>query len=283
MPDHERKNSLVGIPIGDKGEELNRYLLDLTGKGVNLYPETLSRIRGGFISGDLTAQQLLLDAAKTAKNSLLKVRLYLGITDTGLENRSFQPSHRGRYLSEGFTQTIAEQLILSGGNVRSCLRAMRADLVLYAAQDPHQELLNHFVQKAEDYLFAYTNPPSTIGADQKLDINTNWERASISDFYRRLYSLGAPRAIGTWAPYEVEVFSHLYRLQSTGKWLTPLDNLVFERYQVNHDNSGLVALVRERTATDFNDDALIAHVNALAFGKPINPLISQIISQKKSS
>lgn len=275
LPDRERKNTLAGIPIGNKGEDLNPYLVELAGRGVNLYPETLSRIRSGFISGDLTAQQLLLDRSKTAKDPLFKAKLYLDVAEAGIENRSFQRAHPRRYLSEGFTEGIAEQLKLSGGNIRSSLRAMRADLILYVAQEPQQELLTHFVQQAEDYLFAYTNPPSTRGAGQKLDINENWERNSIADFYKRLYALGAPRALGTWAPYEIEVLAQFYQLQLAGKRTSPLDELVFNGYITNHDNNGLVASIRASTAIDFNEDALVAHANALAFGKPINPLISQ--------
>lgn len=274
MPDREPKNSLAGVSIGDKGDELPGYLGELAKRGVSLYPETLSRIRGGFISGSLTTQQLLLHQAKAAENIGLKTGLYLDILSIGLENRSHQTLYPGRYLSNGFTQAIAEQLEFSEGNIRGILRAMRADLVLYCGDNHQPELVGHFVLRAEDYLLAYAIPPSTKGADGKVDMLNNWERDSVLDFYKRLYSLAARRAIGTWVPYEIEVFSHFYQLQQDGGWLTPLDRLVFEGYVANSTNNGLIASIREKTATDFNSDSLIAYANALSFGKPFNPIIS---------
>jgi len=282
MPDREPKNSLAGVPIGDKGDELPRYLEELQRRGVSLYPETLSRIRGGFISGSLTTQQLLLHEAKAAENTEPKTGLYLGIAKSGLENRSTQAFYPARYLSAGFTQAIAEQSEFSVGNIRGILRAMRADLVLYCGHNHQPELVDHFVLRAEDYLLAYVIPPSTKGANGKADMLNNWERGSVLDFYKRLYSLAARRAIGTWVPYEIEVFSHFYQLQQTGGWLTPLDYLVFEGYVTNSTNNALMSWIREKTATDFNNDSLVVHASALSFGKPVNPIISQRKSKSHS-
>lgn len=282
-PEHERRTSLAGVFIGDKNDKLKIFLEELAKRGAPIYETTLSRIRGGDISGSVVTQQLLLGEVLKTGNPQLKCKLFSDIADTAEEMRYHQSGNSPRYLSEGFTKAVAADLDFSDGNVRNCLRAMRADLLLYCiGKSATPDLIVHFVQIAESYLRAYSSPPSDKGAKHKIDIDNHWNRTSVVDFYRRIYGIRGPRTIGTWVPYEVEIFSQFYKLQSDVGWLTPLDKLILDAYRVRGQNDGLVTFVKEKTLIDYNQDALTAHANALAFGSPVNPLISESIGSSKA-
>lgn len=288
-PERKQKSVLAGIPIGSKGDRLGSFLEELNRRGVFIQDTTLSRIRMGVIPGSVVTQQLLLDEVLKSGYPKQKIELFLNLADSAVDLRQYQRSHPQRYLSEGFTEIVAEHLSdatgfpFSGGSVRNCLRAMRADLLLYAEAAASEELIANFAQVAETYLIAYSSPPSEKCARHKMEINRHWDRRSVADFYRRIYAIGGPRTIGSWVPFEVGVLSQFYKLQSNGFWFTPLDKKILRRYRVREQNSVLVDSVRARIFTDFNQDALAAYANALAFGLPVNPLISESIVSTKAS
>lgn len=267
------RTELAGIPIGDRGDSLEKYTRTIASFGVNIRPDSLSRLRRGVRSGTFTEEQLLL--RQTTLCASLKNQLYGAIASNGMELREFQASKPKRYLSTGFTELIAQEIGFPVQDIRNCLRAMRADLIIFSTELPDAALLQLFIPTAHSYLDAYSFPPSCNGAKDKRAIDEKWNRGSIADFYRLLYEKPAPRMIGTWAPYETAVFEEFYRLRELDNVLTPLDRIVQTGYIVVGRNDDLVEDLRRMTATDFNADALTAHANALVFGLPVNPNISE--------
>lgn len=271
----DRKTTLVGVDIGEKFDPLKGVLATLAEKGAEINPRTLSRIRGGFTSGDKTATKLLLGEVLRGESAGLKDQLFLSIAQTGVELRKPQtPYHPERYLSDGFTTAISENLKLRDQDVRSCLRSMRAELVLDSLEKPNSSLRLLFVETAENYLDAYMNPPSTRGADFKKEVYETWDRNSIKDYYQMMYKVRRSRLIGSWTPFEVEVQALFYSQRVESGQPSTLDRMIGDEYSPFSPNPELVDSVRERSATDFNEDALVAHVNALIFGLPTNPFLS---------
>lgn len=96
-----------------------------------------------------------------------------------------------------------------------------------------------------------------------------WDHRTVESFYKNLY-LRSPKAIGTWTPYEIEIFSLFYRQQAeTGNHLTPFDILVLKSYASGLHVSTISSMIKESTGVSVDEKIIEQHRNTVLYGRPV--------------
>lgn len=262
----------LGVPLGEKGSNRRRLTATFRERGLSkLHPTSISRLKAGMISGERTDWRLDASRVLEEDNATLKNPFYEQITQVGLQERTFNTAPQRAHIlkSDHFVEDVAKVLGQDPQVVRRCIRAMRADMVLTQANSPDTALLRQFSDTAESYIDANRQVPPSLRSFAVTALNQAWDHTTIGNFYRNIYAVSGGRVIGTWTPYEMEMFSRFYRQQvAQGNHLTPFDRLVLDSYTKGLPASQIVVEATRSTGIDIDEGVIEQHRNVLAYGRP---------------
>lgn len=282
MPDiHETLAQILGIGVGERNE-LRRPVADqLKASEVIVNLHAITEWRSGASSGIDTAEQLLCgkklrDEKLEPGGARQKDEFYARIASVGLSPsiRVGQANERKRhrYNSNGFTRAVANSLLIDEATMRQCLLAMRVDMLLSLEDEEYAETVDTLRQAADTYLDHYTRPQVHTSEAHK-QMKRQWDRMKTpQNFYKALYNGLGTRSIGTWVPYEVEVFDVFYRQRADQKHvLTPFDIKTLEAGKDDTLRRTVALFIRDETGVLIDDHGIAHHKNLLIYGKPLPP------------
>ncbi len=253
------------IYIGKPGAPRARYVEMFHQRGLHrITPDRLSLVRTGHLSGVYYQHELRAQDTLNAGSSPKKDKLYLSVINPGVNSRYPQASSPERHSSVGLTKAMTWKSGLTNEQVlRRCLRAARAD-ALYSI---HQGGLDGdgFLDAVDEFLGDFSNgTPRSFKSLQEF-----WKaNRSLSDFYRAIAPL--PRTFSAWLPYELDPLKAFYHFQyAHASLLTPFDRLVLEVYRGGDEQ--IIAETRQVTGIGLDKAVIDTHINALLYGKPLNP------------
>lgn len=271
-----RRSEIAGINIGNYEEPKKPVLQELQEQGIVINPNTISQIRGGFMTGGQLECQLRCALVRRQNDSTLKDVFYKEITGSGVAIIE-EEGPRKDLSGTGLLTAIAEVTKMQLGDVRRSLMAMRVDLVCYASSkgDLPEDINRLFREQAEIFI----QHKSKRGSKPVARLDKQWEYRTLVDFYRTMYSLNAVAMIGSWVPYELPVLDQFYLHQEEmGHKLTPLDYAALDsglspltRKPTQVLRETWATKLREETGIAINLPILTNHRNLLTHGSPANP------------
>lgn len=261
----------IGVPLGEKGSNRKNIVEAFEKKGLSgLRPTSVSRLKAGTISGERTDWKL--DASKVLEegNTGSKNQFYQQIAQVGLEHRTFNVAPQRAHVlkSDHYVEDVAKALGQDPQVVRRCIRAMRTDVALAQVDSPDAELLRQFSDTAEGYIDANRKIPPSLRSAAVTALDEAWDHLTIENFYRNTYAVSGGRAIGTWTPYEMEIYSRFYRQQVTeGNQLTPFDRLVLDSYTKGAPASQIVGGIKQSLGIEIDEGVIEQHRNVIVYGR----------------
>jgi hypothetical protein len=261
-----RRNEIAGINIGKFQEPKKGALRELKEQGIVVHPNTISQIRGGFMTGGQVEYQLRCALVRGQNDSTLKDVFYRKITSTGVQ-----------IIEEEGPQKDLSATRIKSGDIRRSLMAMRVDLACYASskEDLPEDINRLFREQTEIFI----KHKSRRGSKPVERLDKLWESRTLVDFYRTMYSLNATAMIGSWVPYELPVLDQFYLHQENMCHnLTPLDYEALDS-GISPMTRRLTQILRGTWASKLRGETGIAmalavltnHRNTLLYGSPTNP------------
>lgn len=214
MADRASERKLLDIDLGPKGGPVPPVVDAFRNRGVPVHEDTVGHLRSHRTSGEKVADRLYCAGLVRLGDTRRKDACYLRIAYTALAVRAPQLNNFAhRWRSNGQTEAMAELLRLSPQLVRRCIRAMRAELVYADVECPETDVRQTFGNVANHYFYVYSYPANSTLRASINAVADNWDGRTLRSFYALLYGYG-PRTIGTWHPYEAEVFQRYYEAAS---------------------------------------------------------------------
>lgn len=263
----EKEKTIHGIAMGGKRESLTPPLEMLRERGVNISGNVISHIRMGITSGTRIDYRLLCADLLDANSAQLKNEAYLSIALAGIKAQTFREGRASQVLNSlGHTDDIAEAMGLKPQETRRVIRAMRADMVYDNATE--RKVTPEFIAVATGYLYGYIKPVGIIRKDSVIfRIDDEWDGETFAGFYRLLYQ-GGPRTIGTWTPYECEIFSFHYKeMARRQNPLSDFDRLMLKSRISSTPPEKLVGRIKETTGIEIDRAVMEEHRDFLVYGK----------------
>lgn len=263
----EKIETILGCHLGQQGEPVS-FLNSVTG----ILPTKPSRswihrVRTGKTKGGGLLQALNL---ALAEGSSKKDNLYREIASEAVRIRIYGTGqYSNRYLSDHYTEEVAEGLIFHLKDVQRCIRAMRIDLVY--GDRMNVVFTQFFIGVASKYFHDNVEsvPPSKRGV-AVVKLSEIWDYRSPTTFYRNMYELmrESTRSIGGWVPYEMEAMKCFYdeRIRSNAS-PTDFDDKVL-RLRKDTDFRDLITEIGQNTGIPVDSNVLFNHRNALVYGNP---------------
>lgn len=260
----ERLQDLIGVR--STSVEPARRLLDQ--RGITVYPKTISSWRTENRSGKRT--QVMLDAAATLleDTSQSKTGYLSNLIDVGLGNLQMQAGpNSDRFLSTGFTGTIADELGVKEQTVRNAVLSMRADIgyteahtrLPIEARDSFDDVVRDFLERTQE------RADHSVPVRDVVDLWDTTGEGSITDFYRLLYLRGR-RAIASWLPYELPFLADYFH--NHPRELSRMDELVLRATVRKTSPQVLVGEIRRTTGVPVSRTTLAVHRSLLISGRP---------------
>lgn len=199
----------LGVTTGPKG--IRKPLLNaIEAKGVSVHRNFVADLREGRKSGKKTLRRL--ESAEVT-NAFKKNNFFANISSRGINLRTYNKDrHRSHlYKSDGYMEEIArtQQPALETWIMEVLIRAMRTDMTLNQTNTLNEELEDTFKTVAETFLKAKQDmPPSKLLRDAGpfIALDESWDHHTMGDFYKKFYQHVPRRGIGTWVPYEMELY-----------------------------------------------------------------------------
>lgn len=259
----------IGIPLGEKGALRESVLNRFGDMGVGAKPITVSLLRSGRYSGEKINQRVDSSLAIERDDASFKTSHFAQIAQVGLDQRGYNASAQTAHIlrSKYFIEDLGKVLGEDAQAVRRGIRAMRVDFVLTQQAKPDEALLGLFRNVAEAYISANNQSTPRYRSPAITFLEEAWDRRTVESFYKNLYLRG-PKAIGTWTPYEIEIFSLFYRQQAeTGNHLTPFDILVLKSYASGLHVSTISSMIKKSTGVSVDKKIIEQHRNTVLYGR----------------
>ena len=136
---------------------------------------------------------------------------------------------------------------------------MRAELVCADLERAESDIRVTFAVVANHYFHVYSYPANSTLRASINAIADNWDGRTLRSFYALLYGYG-PRTIGTWHPYEAEVFQRYYELRLAHRACpSPFDVRVLHGFASGEPQEQTVAELRAMTSVDVDSTVLENH------------------------
>lgn len=272
------ESSIAEISLGEKGSSRKITIEAFEASGVHVPKQTISNLRGGWQSGEVTKNRVLCAERLAQDDASLKNGLYLAIANNAIDLRRPQARYTHRFDTNNYMAALAQQLQRDQHDIARLIRAMRADLVSTNPDslNQDQDLVTKFLGLAARYIRDYSGPyPSSAHPPIKA-LDQNWNHTTIRDYYKVLSSRGV-RAVTTWVPYEMEAMAQFYTIQvSGGNHLTPFDRealgVILDRGKTD---IALAAQIRSTSGVNVGGNVVEAHRNCLVYGSPESVLIAR--------
>jgi hypothetical protein len=262
----------LGISTGEPGEPLRSLRDALAAFEVNLSRDRLRKLRrpGLGAGADIAARVLWAKRLRDADASL-KNHFCLKLCQVGLNARDYVEDSANRHLvygSNDLVPEIARQMGTDPNSVRSCLRFMRADLVLAPTVYRSPRLRYLFFACAATFIDQYLGGRNHKGRRWVWVLHRVWDRGRPRSFYYALCHFVPPRIVGSWVPHELVFLEQFYRYQLRRRRMTPLDRLVLESaVRQRPSQTELLSQVEDRSGVVLNRQTLQVYRQVLAFGE----------------
>lgn len=261
-----------GIPVGEKGEPVSLVLDNLFSQyGITVHHATVSQWRRDRKPGTRIEYQISAATTLRDDDGFHKDCIYLAIARAGVRVRKPGVQYRkGCFLSDGYTQAIADYVALGHQQVRKAIRAMRAEIVFEPDRlnEDHRQIFDGVVGKFVEDMSKL--PPSQFPALFRR-VEQGWT-GNIAQFYRKLYEQNGVRAIGLWTPYEIPFLRYFYQNRiALGSNLSAFDRLALASTFSEDPISVYTDNCKDSTGVDVDRNVIEHQRNFLIYGKPTSP------------
>lgn len=263
--------------FGKSHQPVEAYHSQFVKHGIPMHRNTVSQVRGGHTSGNEEIFQRLLAKQSRDRNVSLKDQLYARIAATGMAVRQSPPKYPDKFLTNGFTEAIAEERKIH--HTRNAVEALQAMSTEYLLETPEDEPT--FQVEVHRYLTAQMHPPSFRSAQIWSAFESEWN-GTRTDFFQFLNQTGkfepaggkkpSGRLSASWTPIGVSVLGAFYltRLADTIRGNvapTRLDTMLTEDYEKHQMvTQEVVDEICRLVPVRFNQEMGRTHLMAIATG-----------------
>lgn len=265
----------------DSRVSANQIVQSFRAMGITIHHDTVSAIRRGDENNTATniLKRIACADILTMGSCPQQIEDHIKYLEIAVDTREFQTARQKRYNSDGFTETVAQEIGLRAQVLRQIIkRGMLAEFALEAKHNPQLIDTSQFLAVIKQFSEAYSSPPSMANP-----IAANFEARpvdSVQDYFQRITELtktsDSRRTLSVLTPYEVEFLLQYYISKRAYGRLSYFDQICLRALMESQfdidDTVELVSTLRNQAQVRVDSKTLTIWRNTLLRSHPLSSL-----------